>query len=269
MTGVYSSADFLAALPVDALVAFAVFARVGAMMMTAPAFGDYTLSPRIRLVIALGLSAVLAPAAASSFPPNVIDMNDGLAMPALLIGEIAVGLFLGLVARMLAAALNVAGQIIALQMGLSLAQIFDPGQAIQGAIVGGFLAVLGTTMIFATDLHHLLIAALRDSYFLFAPGGVAFSATGGVTGDMASAMIDSLSFAFSLGVRLAAPFIVFGLIFYAGAGVLNRLMPQAQVFFMLMPANLILGLLLLMLTTGLMMTVFLNAFGERMLQFLR
>ena len=273
MTGVYSSADFLAALPVDALVAFAVFARVGAMMMTAPAFGDYTLSPRIRLVIALGLSAVLAPAAASSFPPNVIDMNDGLAMPALLIGEIAVGLFLGLVARMLAAALNVAGQIIALQMGLSLAQIFDPGQAIQGAIVGGFLAVLGTTMIFATDLHHLLIAALRDSYFLFAPGGVTFSATGGVTsgvtGDMASAMIESLSFAFSLGVRLAAPFIVFGLIFYAGAGVLNRLMPQAQVFFMLMPANLILGLLLLMLTTGLMMTVFLNAFGERMLQFLR
>ncbi|MGE0181648.1 MAG: flagellar biosynthetic protein FliR [Parvularculaceae bacterium] len=265
MTGVYSSADFLAALPVDALVAFAVFARVGAMMMTAPAFGDYTLSPRIRLVIALGLSAVLAPAAASSFPPGAIDMNDGLAMPALLIGEIAVGLFLGLVARMLAAALNVAGQIIALQMGLSLAQIFDPGQAIQGAIVGGFLAVLGTTMIFATDLHHLLIAALRDSYFLFAPGGV----TSGVTGDMASAMIDSLSFAFSLGVRLAAPFIVFGLIFYAGAGVLNRLMPQAQVFFMLMPANLILGLLLLMLTTGLMMTVFLGAFEERLSVFIR
>ncbi|MCB2112216.1 MAG: flagellar biosynthetic protein FliR [Parvularculaceae bacterium] len=267
MTGVYSSADFLAMAPVNTIVAFAVFARVGAMMMTAPAFGDFTLSPRIRLVIALGVSVVLAPAASSAFPASLIEAGGPFALPALLIGEIAAGLFLGLVARAIAAALNVAGQIIALQMGLSLAQIFDPSQEIQGAIVGGFLAVLGTTMIFVTDLHHVLIAAVRDSYFLFAPGG--FSGGAVQIGDMAEAMIDALSFAFSLGVRLAAPFIVFGLVFYAGAGVLNRLMPQAQVFFMLMPANLLLGLTLLMLTTGLMMTVFLNAFGERMLQFLR
>lgn len=262
MSGVYSSADLLAMAPVHVVVAFAVFARVGAMMMTAPAFGDFTLSPRIRLAIALGVSAALAPAAAPSFPSFGAEIG-ALPLAALLVGEIAVGLFLGLVARALAAALNVAGQIIALQMGLSLAQIFDPSQEIQGAIVGGFLAVLGTTMIFATDLHHVLIIALRDSYFLFAPGGAI------AIGDMAEAMIDTLAFAFSLGVRLAAPFIVFGLIFYAGAGVLNRLMPQAQVFFMLMPANLILGLMLLMLTTGLMMTVFLGAFDARMSAFLR
>lgn len=264
---VYSSADLLAALPVHVVVAFAVFARVGALMMTAPAFGDFTLSPRIRLVIALAVAAALAPAAASSFPAALLDLDNPLTLPALLIGEIAVGLFLGLIARAIAAALNVAGQIIALQMGLSLAQIFDPSQEIQGAIVGGFLAILGTTMIFVTDLHHVLLAALRDSYFLFAPGG--FAAGAMQVGDMAEAMIDALSFAFSLGVRLAAPFIVFGLIFYAGAGVLNRLMPQAQVFFMLMPANLLLGLTLLMLTTGLMMTVFLNAFEERLSFFIR
>lgn len=259
---VYSSADLLAALPVDAVVAFAVFARVGAMMMTAPAFGDFTLSPRIRLAVALAVSAALIPAAAPAFPAEVRS-TENLAIAALIFGEIAVGLFLGLVARLLAAALNVAGQIIALQMGLSLAQIFDPSQQIQGAIVGGFLAILGTTMIFATDLHHVLLAALSDSYLLFAPGGAIN------IGDMTETMIATLSTAFSLGVRLASPFIVFGLVFYAGAGVLNRLMPQAQVFFMLMPANLILGLMLLMLTTGLMMTVFLGAFEERMSAFLR
>ncbi len=259
---VFSSADLLAALPVDAVVAFAVFARVGAMMMTAPAFGDFTLSPRIRLAIALAVSAALIPAASAAFPAEVRS-TENLAIAALIFGEIAVGLFLGLVARLLAAALNVAGQIIALQMGLSLAQIFDPGQQIQGAIVGGFLAILGTTMIFATDLHHVLLAAVSDSYLLFAPGAAIN------IGDMAETMIATLSAAFSLGVRLAAPFIVFGLVFYAGAGVLNRLMPQAQVFFMLMPANLILGLMLLMLTPGLMMTVFLGAFEERMSAFLR
>lgn len=259
---VYSSADLLAALPVDAVVAFAVLTRVGAMMMTAPAFGDFTLSPRIRLAIALGVTAALAPSASASFP-DAARSTEPLAICALIIGEAAVGLFLGLVARMIASALNVAGQVIALQMGLSLAQIFDPNQATQGAIVGGFLAILGATMIFATDLHHLLLAALTDSYLLFAPGGAIN------IGDMAETMIATLSFAFSLGVRLAAPFIVYGLVFYSGAGLLNRLMPQAQVFFMLMPANLILGLMLLMLTTGLMMTVFLGAFEDRVSQFLR
>jgi len=256
VTNIYSASDFLAALPVNGLVAFAVLVRVGAMMMTAPAFGDFTLSPRIRLAAAFAVAAALAPSAAASFPKTPIEPN-AIDIAALMIGEVAVGLFLGLVARMIAAALNVAGQIIALQMGLSLAQIFDPSQEIQGAIIGGFLAVLGTTMIFATDAHHALLTALRDSYAVFRPGGVI------EIGDMANAMISSLSFAFSLGVRLAAPFIVFGLVFYAGAGALNRLMPQAQVFFMLMPANLVLGLVLLMLTTGLMMTVFLGAFEDR------
>ncbi|MFZ5618383.1 MAG: flagellar biosynthetic protein FliR [Pseudomonadota bacterium] len=259
---VLSSAQMLAALPVDVEIAFAVFARVGAMMMTAPAFGDFTLSPRIRLAVALAVAAALAPAAAPLFPAGA-GGSGALTLPALVIGEVAVGLFLGLVARLFVAALNVAGQIIALQMGLSLAQIFDPNQQIQGAIIGGFLAVLGTTMIFATDLHHVLLAALRDSYILFSPGGAIN------VGAMAETMIATLSAAFALGVRLAAPFIVFGLVFYAAAGVLNRLMPQAQVFFMLMPANLLLGLMLLMLTTGLMMTVFLGEFEAQIALFLR
>lgn len=259
---VYSSGDLLEALPVEAIIAFAVLSRVGAMMMTAPAFGDFTLSPRIRLAIAIAVTAALAPAIAPLFPSSAREAG-AIGVAGLLIGEIIVGLFLGLFARIIAAALNVAGQIIALQMGLSLAQIFNPNLDAQGAIVGGFLVVFGTTMIFATDLHHLLLAALRDSYSLFAPGG-------GVNfGDMADAMLRALALAFSLGVRLAAPFIVFGLVFYAAAGVLNRLMPQAQVFFMLMPANLLIGLMLLMLTTGLMMSVFLGAFEEQLAQFLR
>lgn len=262
MTSIVTSADLLNALPVDALVAFAVLTRAGAMMMTAPAFGDYTLSPRIRLAIAFGVALALAPTVAPSFPETPSD-PDALAIAGLIVGEAGVGLFLGLVARSIAAALNVAGQIIALQMGLSLAQAFDPSQEVQGALIGGFLAVLGATMIFVTDLHHLMLAALRDSYFLFTPGGALN------LGDMAHSMISALSFAFSLGVRLAAPFIVFGLVFYAGAGVLNRLMPQAQVFFMLMPANLMLGLTLLMATTGLMMTAFLAAFEDQISVFVR
>ncbi|MCA8887955.1 MAG: flagellar type III secretion system protein FliR [Parvularculaceae bacterium] len=262
MPAAVDPALLLASLPFNAVAAFAVFARIGAAMMTAPAFGDFTLSPRIRLAVALAVTATLAPVVAPAYPRDLVS-GDVAALARLLFTEIAIGVFLGLAARAMAAALNVAGQIIALQMGLSLAQIFDPNQQIQGAIIGGFLAILGTTMIFATDLHHVLLAAMRDSYFLFSPGAPID------VGAMAQTMTQTLSGAFSLGVRLAAPFIVYGLVFYVGAGVLNRLMPQAQVFFMLMPANLILGLVLLMMTTGLIMTAFLTRFDAHLAQFLR
>ncbi len=254
-------AEILAGLPVDITILAAVFARVGAMMMTAPAFGDLTISPRVRLAAALGVTAALAPAVAGLYPAGAGE-GGALALAGLILGETAAGLFLGLFARAIAAALNVAGEIIALQIGLSLAQIFDPTQDIQGAIVGGFLAILGATLIFATDAHHLLLAALRDSYSLLSPGAPL------AVGDAADAMIGAIGAAFSMGVRLAAPFIVFGLVFYSGAGVLNRLMPQAQVFFMLLPANLVIGLMLLMLTTGLMMTAFLAEFETQLSAFL-
>lgn len=250
----------LASLPVDVFLVFAVFCRVGTMFMTAPAFGDFTLSPRLRLAAAIAATAALAPVAAPAYPDWA--RGGAGAMSAIVIGEILIGGFLGLAAKAMMSALNVAGQIIAFQMGLSLAQIFDPSQELQGAIVGGFLAVLGTTMIFATDLHHLMLAAIKDSYVLFSPGVLPRF------GDMSTVMVDTLSAAFSLGLRLAAPFILFGLVFYVGAGVLNRLMPQAQVFFMLMPANLALGLMLLMLTTGLVMVLFLERFEAFLAQFL-
>ena len=242
----------LASLPVDIVIAFAVFTRVGAMMMTAPAFGDFSLSPRIRLVAALAVSAAMVPAAMGFYA----DWENGgvVSLAILLFGEVATGVFLGLTARIFMSALNVAGQIIALQMGLSLAQIFDPTQDLQGAIIGGFLAVLGTTLVFATDAHHLLLMAVVDSYALFIPGSLP------AVGDLGEFAITTLSQSFALGTRLAAPFIVFGLVFFVGAGLLNRLMPQAQIFFISMPANLLFGFLLLALTISLMMTVFLDAF---------
>jgi flagellar biosynthetic protein FliR len=254
-----SAGALLAALPFDVFIAFAVFARVGAFFMTAPAFGDFSLSPRLRLAAALAVAAALAPLAARSFP-DWASSPDLAAMTAIIGGEILAGGFLGLLARIFMSALNVAGQIIAMQTGLALAQAFDPGQELQGAIIGGFLAILGTALVFATDLHHLLLRALADSYVLMGPG--AFPAPG----EMAEAVAAALGRAFALGLQLSAPFILFGLVLYVGGGVLNRLMPQAQVFFMLMPANLVIGVILLMLTTGLVMTAFLTAFEGFLLE---
>ena len=73
-------------------------------------------------------------------------------------------------ARLTISALQVAGSVVAQQLGLGFVTAVDPTQGQQGVIVGNFLTMLGITLIFATDLHHLVIAALNDSYTLFQPG---------------------------------------------------------------------------------------------------
>jgi flagellar biosynthetic protein FliR len=137
-------------------------------------------------------------------------------------------------------------------MGLGFVTAIDPTQGQQGAIVGNFLTLLGTTLLFATDLHHLLIAALHDSYRLFRPGEVPFS------GDIASLTVQTIASAFRLGVQLSAPFIVFGLLFNFGLGILSRLMPQMQVFFVGLPLSILIGFVVLILVLGTMMTVYLG-----------
>ena len=126
----------------------------------------------------------------------------------------------------------------------------DPTQNQQGLLVGNFLTVLGITLIFATDLHHLVIAGLNDSYTIFAPGEMP------IVGDVAQHITRIIATSFRIGIQLSAPFLVFCLLFNLGLGVLSRLMPQMQVFFIGLPLSILLGFLLLLLVIGAMMGTF-------------
>ena len=122
-------------------------------------------------------------------------------------------------------------------------------------IVGNFLTLLEITLFFATDMHHLVIAALNDSYTLFEPGELP------TTGDAAALITKTVAGAFRIGIQLSAPFIVFGLLFNIGLGILARLMPQIQVFFVGLPLSILIGLLFLLLLLGAMMSFFLEYAG--------
>jgi flagellar biosynthetic protein FliR len=167
--------------------------------------------------------------------------------------ELFIGAVLGLSVRLIVSCLQVAGVVVAQQMGLGFVTAIDPTLGQQSVIVGNFLAMLGVTLIFATDLHHLAIAALNDSYTLFAPGEIP------LLGDVAALTTRTVATGFRIGIQLSAPFLVFGLLFNLGLGVLSRLMPQMQVFFVGLPLSILLGLLILLLVLGAMMTVFLSA----------
>jgi flagellar biosynthetic protein FliR len=139
-------------------------------------------------------------------------------------------------------------------MGLGFVTAVDPTQGQQGLLVGNFLTLLGVTLIFATDSHHLVIAALNDSYKIFAPGELMTS------GDVASLATRAFATAFKIGLQLSAPFLVFGLVFNVGLGVLARLMPQMQVYFVGAPLSILAGFLILAAVLAAMMGTYLDYF---------
>ncbi|MCB1493330.1 MAG: flagellar type III secretion system protein FliR [Rhodobiaceae bacterium] len=226
-----------------------VFARVGAMAMTLPGIGERGISMRARLVFALVLALMMLPLlgnVADTVPDSLAGMIAGL------VREILVGVGIGLSVRLLMGAIQTAATTIAFQMGLGFAQNLDPTQGVQGALMSSFMSVLALTLIMATNTHHMLIAAIYDSYTLFPPGANL------PVGDFASMAVESVATAFRIASQIAAPFIVFGIIFYLGMGIIARLIPQIQVFFVAMPMNIMLGFVLFGLLLGTMMTWFLQ-----------
>src|SRR6185503_6663313 len=183
-----------------------------------------------------------------------VDMGSLAPLLVLMLHEIAIGIVLGATARVTLSALQVAGSIIAQQMGLGFVTSGDPTQGQQGLLVGNFLTLLGVTMLFATDSHHLVIAALNDSYKVFSPGETMAS------GDVASLATSAFTAAFRIGLQLSAPFLVFGLVFNIGLGVLARLMPQMQVYFVGVPLSIFAGFLILALVLAAMMGTFMDYF---------
>jgi flagellar biosynthesis protein FliR len=236
--------------PQTAYVLVLVFARMGTMLMLMPGFGASNIPVRVRLSFALVFTFVMFPLVMDNYPS--VPLN-GFGAVVMLGHELAVGFILGGVARLILSAAQVAGATIAFQTGLSFAQMADPTQGgIQGAILGNFLAVLGLALIFALDLHYLVLAAIYKSYTLFSPTADL------MIEDAARLAIDVVSGSFTVGAQMAAPFIIFGLVFFFGLGLLARLMPQIQVFFIAMPANIALGLLLFGILLTIMMTWYLN-----------
>src|SRR6266446_4347227 len=156
-------------LPALAAAFMLVFARIGAMVMLLPGLGESNIPVRIKLAIALVLTLVILPLHRAAYQ---IDLQSLAPLLVLMVHEIVIGVVLGATARVTLAALQLAGSVIAQQLGLGFVTAVDPTQGQQGILIGNFLTLLGITLIFATDLHHMVIAGLHDSYRLFRPGEV-------------------------------------------------------------------------------------------------
>jgi flagellar biosynthetic protein FliR len=238
-------------LPALAAAFMLAFARIAAMVMLLPGLGESSIPVRVKLSTALLLTLIMLPLHRADYH---IDMGSISGLLVLMLHEIIIGIILGATARVTLSALQVAGSIIAQQVGLGFVTSVDPTQGQQGVLIGNFLTLLGIAMLFATDSHHLLIAALSDSYKIFSPGEIVPS------GDVASLATQAFAAAFKIGLQLSAPFLVFGLVFNIGLGVLARMMPQMQVYFVGVPLSIFAGFLILALVLTAMMSTFLDYF---------
>lgn len=246
-------------LPAEIFGFLLVFARLGAMIMVLPALGESSIPRRVRLALALSVTLAIYAIVKAGLPALPVA-PIGLFLA--LVGEIIIGVFIGASARLIMSGLHVAGTVIAFQSGLAAAQNFDPTQGSQSAIVATFMILLGVVAVFAFDIHHLMLWAMRDSYTLF-PAGVIVPA-----GDFAALAVTAVSKAFLLGIQIASPFLVYGLVFNIGLGILSRLMPQLHVFFVAMPLNIILAFTILMFVIGAAITWFIEYFEDSISPFL-
>lgn len=228
-----------------------IFARIGAIILTLPGIGESYVPPRIRLALALVVSLALWPVVVGVLPPLPETIGG---MVGWILREVVTGLMIGTLLRMFTSALAVAGEIVSMQTTLSFAQTANPLGGATNTTLAAFLMLFGTVMIFATNTHHLFIAGLVGSYQLVAPAKPL------IMGDFAQMAVRTLGDAFMLGVQLAAPVIVFALIFNLASGLVARVMPAFQVFFAVAPLSVILGLSIFALSLGAMGTVFIDRY---------
>ena len=153
-------------------------------------------------------------------------------------------------------ALEIAGTVISFQIGLATASIFNPLLSDQGSVTSVLITIAGLVLMFQTDMHHLMLRALIDSYTLFSPGNLP------PIGDFTEVVSRTVARSFAIGMQLAAPFLVILTLMYVALGLMSRLMPQLQIFFVALPLQIGVGFMILLLTFSTLMLWFLENFGD-------
>jgi flagellar biosynthetic protein FliR len=228
-----------------------VFARIAAMIMAMPGLGDTPAPSRVRLSFALLTSLIVTPVVYPVLPAIPLTLGE---LTADVIREGLIGVAIGAILRAFLAAMASAGEMISIATTLSFAQTANPTIGQQNTTLATFLSLMAALLVMVTDLHHLFIGALVRSYTLFPFGHPP------PVGDFAQLAIRTTAQAFTLGVQLAAPVLVFSLIFNLATGLVGRAMPQFQIFFAAAPAQVLLGLSLFAVSLGVMGTYWIDRY---------
>lgn len=237
-----------------------IFLRLGSALMLMPGYSSSYVNMRFRLAIALIISAVLVPFLSEYIPQPADNMTENIRIFSF---EIAYGLFLGVVMQIMYMAINMCGHLIGQASGFANAQMFDPTSQNQSIVTDAFVSLIALTVIFMTNLHHLMLSATIDSYTIWPVGG------NFPTEDIAKYLAKTMNESFIVGFKIGSPFVAFTLIFYTGMGLLSRLMPQLNIFFLSLPLQIYLGVGLLLITCPVMIMWFCRYYEDGLMMFIK
>ena len=234
------------------------FLRTLALFSALPVLGTRTVPARVRVALA----AFIALAVQASLPEPPVVPLDSVTAFGLVAQQMVVGLALGFAVRVVFAAVEFAGEVIGLQMGLNFAGFFDPITAASGTATSRFYGTTIAWLFVVSGGHLLVIAALVQSFTAFAVGPEPFAFVAQVQPQRWGAEI------FTLGLWIALPLVAMLLLVNLVLGLVSRVAPQLNVFSVGFPITLGVGLLGLMLTLPALQSPFTMAL-ERMLTLFR
>lgn len=228
-----------------------VFCRVGGLFLIAPLFSRRGVPLRARVMLAAAISICLLPVV-----PAPTSAGDAAVVAAGMAGELAIGVAIGLLARLLLTAFQLAGEIIAFQMGFALAASFDPESEATEPVISSIHLSLVTLLFLVLDGHHLLVRAVAASFETFPIGAGIASET------LARGLLASASEMYETGARVAAPVAGLLLLLNAMIGFVNRITPQLSIFNIGFPITVVGGMIGLVVVLPRLAAFFLQAHLE-------
>lgn len=222
--------------PHEVIIFVLVLGRVAGIFAALPAFGGQSVPVNIRALLVFMITLVCFPILKITPPPMP---SDAFSLGLLVLSEVAVGLTLAFVVQAVFSAVEFSGQIIGMQMGLTIASIIDPTRGGQVQLMSVLQNLLATLLFLALDIHHVFIRAIIESFRIIPIGGWH------ITGELVTFLIQRTSDIFVMGIRLAAPVMVSLLLASVALGVMARAFPQMNIFIVSMPLNIGLGFLIM------------------------
>ncbi|MBS0363850.1 MAG: flagellar type III secretion system protein FliR [Proteobacteria bacterium] len=235
-----------------------IFARLAAIVMLIPGIGETFVPVRIRLSFSLALAFVLFPLIGQTVPAIPADLSG---IGGAVIKETLIGVMIGSILRFFMLSLASAGEIMSIQSTLGFSQTANPMQASPSTSIGTFLGLLGLVLIMTTNLHHMFISAIVRSYTIFP-----FNRDIPLA-DANTLAVQTVSRSFALGLQLAAPVVAFSLIFNIATGLVGRVMPQFQIYFVTSPLMVLFALSIIALSLGVIGMVWIDHYRDLLAMF--
>ena len=227
-----------------------IFTRVGAILLTAPLFSSGSMPVHVKIGLSFMLAVIVFP---------LVSVNDILVLPLAslgiaMAGEVLIGVIIGFTARLLFAAVQLAGQLVGFQMGFGIVNVIDPQTSSQVSIIAQFENIITLLIFMAVNAHHWFIMAIAKSFEVVPL--LAFS----FTNSLMEALVRLSCDMFVVAAKVAAPIIAILLFTSVALGLLARTVPQMNIFIVGFPLKLAIGLLAVGLTLPLLSTLLRNLF---------